>query len=67
MTIERARQLLGDEIMDLSDIQVTSLLKHASDLCSALIDIALNDIFINNKPASNQPRHEQNSSYIRSR
>jgi hypothetical protein len=64
MTIYRARQILGDEISDLTDKQVSDLLKSASDLCSVLLDLAINDI-VKPNTAPKKPRYEQNSRYLR--
>lgn len=63
MTIDRARQILGNEISDLSDEQVSDLLKRASQLCSVLLDLAINDIVRANSAPHNL-RYEQNSSHI---
>lgn len=63
MTIDRARQLLGDEISDLSDTQVNKMLKRASDLCSVLLDITINDI-VKPTPAPLTFRYEENSSHL---
>ena len=65
MTIERARHILGTDIEGLSDKQVGELLRRASLLCSALLDLALNDI-VKAKSASNSLRYEQNSHHLRS-
>jgi len=66
MTIERARQILGEDISDLSDTEVSEFLARTSSLVSALIDIAINDIVGRDKSAPNPLRYEQNSRYIRS-
>jgi len=66
MTIERARQILGNDIADLSDQEVGQFLKRTSALCSALLDLAIHDI-VNFKPAPRSVRYEQNSRYLRSR
>jgi len=63
MTIERARQLLGDEISDLNDKEVGELLKRAGLFCSALLDIALDYIINHNNPACNK-NYDQNGSSV---
>ena len=63
MTIDRVRQLLGDEISDLSDTQVSEFLKSASNLCSVLLDVAINDI-VKPTPAPHKVRYEENSSHL---
>lgn len=63
MTIERARQLLGDEISDLSNKEVSEFLKRTSDLCSVLLDIAINDI-VKLTPVPHKSRYEENSSHL---
>ncbi len=65
MTIDRARQILGTDIADLSDQEVSEFLKRTSALCSALLDLAIRDI-VNSKPAPRSVRYEQNSRYLRS-
>ena len=63
MTIDRVRQLLGDEISDLSDKEVGKFLKRTSDLCSVLLDVAINDI-VKPTPAPLKSRYEENSSHL---
>lgn len=63
MTISHARQLLGAEISDLSDTEVGEFLKRASDLCSVLLDVAINDI-VKSTPAPHKFRYEENSSHL---
>lgn len=65
MTIERARQILGDDIADLSDEKVGEILKCANSLCSALLDIVLNDI-VKCEPARIPKYYGQDSGNLRS-
>lgn len=66
MTIQRARQILGNDISGLNDAEVSEFLARTSSFVSALIDIAINDIVVRDNSAPNPLRYEQNSRYIRS-
>lgn len=39
MTIERTRELLGEDVADLTDKEVLSLIQHRSDLCDILLEM----------------------------
>lgn len=64
MTIERARELLAEDAVDLTDEQIGELLKRLTILCSALLDIVLDNIVVSS--SAPHVRHEsENRSYLR--
>lgn len=56
---------MGDDIKDFSDKEVGEFIKRSADLCSVLLDLALDDI-VKAASAHDQFSHEQNSNHLRS-
>lgn len=62
MTVERAKQILGYEASDLSDTQVSDILKSASGICSVLLDLAINDIVM--ETSAPRSHYGKDSNYL---
>lgn len=61
MTLQRARELLDEEDLNLSDSELQELLKNVTDFCSVLLDIVLDDI-VHSRPASSSIYGKNSSS-----
>lgn len=65
MTIERTRQILGDDIANLSDCEVEDLLHDVGSFCSVLLDLSINDI-VSSQPSKSLLLYEKDSGHLRS-
>lgn len=43
MTVEKARHILGEEIVDLTDNQVVTLIQQVGGLCDGILDMFVMD------------------------
>lgn len=44
MTIQRTRELLGDEVKDLTDEQITQLIQSTGAFCEELLKVIVTDL-----------------------